>query len=266
MLSLGSSLNFSTSCYTGSSINNSSFLSIEAHSATMVNLWDDLRAHQALPQCPVWQQERQAATSNEESNNSEDDCSESELSTETTSIMSRSSSRQLIPSPAAQAKQARALSNLYGNKATERDYDRVIRQYKQFAATMYGSDNFQVERVADWMTFNAHRPKIQQFREVTLLDKDGRPKKVKKRNPTWKFTREEYQRVIAKAFSWKPGDPMPTDVEEGLQNLDLHWSAIQKICPDHLKQKLRDHSGIKVSISWNKHKLNVIISHLYLTG
>ena len=138
--------------------------------------------------------------------------------------MSRRSNRGGIPSPAAQAQQARALSNLYGNKTTEKDYECVMKQYKDFSVTLYGDD-----------------------KEVTITDREGRPKKVRRRNPAWKFTREEYDRVMAKAFSWKPGDGMPTDVVEGLQNLDLYWSAIQKLCPDRLKQRLRDHSGIQVS-------------------
>ena len=220
----------------------------------MVNLWDDLDRHQALlvaegilPPLPGVEApplvEQQTNVLEADSSSDSDSDSDSSLS----SSMARRGNRGSIPSPAAQAKQARALSDLCGDKTTERDHNRVMQQCKDFSTILCSNDDFDIDRVANWFTFNAHRPKIEQFKEVTVTDRDGRPKKVRKRNPAWKFTREECDRVMKHAMKWKPGDGMPTDAVEGLQNLDLHWSAIQKMCPDQLKQKLRDHSGIQVS-------------------
>ena len=124
---------------------------------------------------------------------------------------------------------------------------RLWKQCQDFSTALHGDDKFVLDRVATWFACNAHRPLIQQFREVTVTDSNGRAVKKLKRNGPWKFNRDEFSRVMKKAFAWNPGDGMPKDVEEGLQNLDTHWAAILQNCPDNLKVKLKHHSGIKVS-------------------
>ena len=80
-------------------------------------------------------------------------------SVDTFTFGTMSPSRRNLPSAVQLTKLAASGARQFGPKSTAYDYDRIHEEFKDYATTMHGSDGITPDRVMEFLTFQAHRPR-----------------------------------------------------------------------------------------------------------
>ena len=146
----------------------------------------------------------------------------------------------------------------FGNASTLSEHEVLFKDYEDFSFVVHKDKQVKPSRVFQWLTFHANREKRKQFIDVPVLDdcgepclnNNGEPRFKRTKAPKCRFDLAECTALMAEltnqSFSKEAGEALRAEdlAIPRLQTLDKHCSAIMKNCPDHMKQKLRDHQGI----------------------
>ena len=139
----------------------------------------------------------------------------------------------------------------FGSKSTQKEYEAIFNEYKEYSTQVYGDEEMNLERVFNYFTYHANRGlRSHNSRYATDISlapgKNGKPRRRAKRVG---FSLNEYNEVMS-ALSKRSPDEDEKVTSNRLQCLDKHYAAILRHCPDSLRPEIRNHQGIKDCITY----------------